>query len=265
MISLFDKSGLSSTYSVSYTNSNENDSKGLKEWIKVNEANAKRTNIIIAVKQLSVGVTLPSCDMVLHWNDGRSLAEYIQRSERCKNPKESTDQVYVVDFNPHRCIQCHGEIIEAITGSPLSVTSITKYLANMNILIYEGEDAYKNIEPFELLDTFIKYNYPLLNFGKLEFDNEIPENLYSLTFYNALNNRVKIIFDKNLSNDLTNQFKQEIFIQLDFEDIIKSKDTLNQLLYSDYRLSNKYEDLLKKLSFYNLFSKIILDESTKKR
>ena len=73
--------------------------------------------------------------------------------------------------------------------------------------------------------------------------------LYSLTFYNALNNRVKIIFDKNLSNDLTNQFKQEIFIELDFEDIINSKDTLNQLLYSDYRLSNKFEDLIKKLSF----------------
>ena len=205
MINLFDKSGLSSTYSVSYTNSNENDSKGLKDWIKVNEANAKRTNIIIAVKQLSVGVTLPSCDMVVHWNDGRSLAEYIQRSERCKNPKESTDQVYVVDFNPHRCIQCHGEIIESITGSSLSVTSITKYLANMNILIYEGEDAFKNIEPFELLDTFIKYNYPLLNFGKLEFDNEIPESLYTLlSSVEALDsgtNSIKILLDDDLGKE----------------------------------------------------------------
>jgi hypothetical protein len=104
------------------------------------------------------------------------------------------------------------------------------------------ETEFSNIEQKGFIDEQLIDN--LMNRSKYTIIS--PENLYSLTFYNALNNRVKIIFDKNLSNDLTNQFKQEIFFELDFEDIIKSKDTLNQLLYSDYRLSNKFEDLLKK-------------------
>jgi hypothetical protein len=106
------------------------------------------------------------------------------------------------------------------------------------------ETEFSNIEQKGFIDEQLINN--LMNRSKYTIIS--PENLYSLTFYNALNGRVKIILDKNLSNDLTNQFKQEIFIELDFEDIDKSKVTLDQLFYSDYRLSNKFEDLLKKLS-----------------
>ena len=107
------------------------------------------------------------------------------------------------------------------------------------------ETEFSNIEQKGFIDEKLINN--LMNRSKYTIIS--PENLYSITFYNALNNRVKIIFDKNLSNDLTNQFKQEIFFELDFHDIIKSKDILDQLVYDDYRLSNKFEDLIKKLSF----------------
>ena len=105
------------------------------------------------------------------------------------------------------------------------------------------ETEFSNIEQKGFIDEKLINN--LMNRSKYTIIS--PENLFSVTFYNALNNRVKIIFDKNLSNDLINQFKQEIFIELDFDDIIKSKDILDQLVYSDYRLSNKFEDLTKKL------------------
>ncbi len=130
---------------------------------------------------------------------------------------------------------------------PFFLKLIIEYLSykGKKIITYGDyfETEFSNIEQKGFIDEKLINN--LMNRSKYTIIS--PENLYSITFYNALNNRVKIIFDKNLSNDLTNQFKQEIFFELDFDDIIKSKDILDQLVYSDYRLSNKFEDLTKKL------------------
>jgi hypothetical protein len=72
-----------------------------------------------------------------------------------------------------------------------------------------------------------------------------PENLYSLSFYNAINNKVKILFDKNLSNDLTEIYKQKIFFEIDFNDLSKTKELIDQIVSEEYFLLN---DMFIKLS-----------------
>ena len=180
MREMFSQFNMENVYSVDYTNSDVNSGKTLKAWIENNNRTSKQINIVIAVDQLSCGVTLPTCDMVVFWEDGKSEAEYIQRAERCKNPKDDVDDVYVIDFNPHRCLQAHGKQIEDNTGREINVTSTIAYLDHMNIMIYNDEQKFQTIDPQLFVNSYETVNYPLRTFAKIQTNDSLDDKSLKL-------------------------------------------------------------------------------------
>lgn len=202
MASLFDQHKMQNVYSVDFTNSNINSGKTLKDWILSNNRNAKQVNIVLAVEQLSCGVTLPACDMVVMWNDGKSEAEYIQRAERCKNPKDNVQDVYVVDFNPHRCLQSHGMQIEANSGKEISVQATVAYLDHINIMLYDDKEKFKTIDPRLFVSHFEKHNYPLRTFSRIQTNDALDKKTITLLNQFISEKNKKEIHTKLLDEDL---------------------------------------------------------------
>lgn len=193
MNDLFKSFRLDNIYSVDYTNSKINNGKSLKNWIETNTRKAKPINIVIACDQLSCGVTLPECDMVVMWNDSKSESDYIQRAERCKNPKNNVENVYVVDFNPHRCLQSHGAQIEADTAKPIHVESTVDYLQHMNIMLYDDSEKFRSIDPTYIVDKYNIVHYPLASFERLK-SNELVDS----KFVNLINKVTGLKESKNI-------------------------------------------------------------------
>lgn len=241
MKSLFVQHNMENVYSVDYTNSDINSGKTLKNWITNNNRNSKQVNIVIAVDQLSCGVTLPTCDMVLFWEDGQSEAEYIQRAERCKNPKDDVDDVYVVDFNPHRCLQAHGMQIEVNTGKEINVASTIEYLSHMNIMIYNDEQKFQVIDPQIFVTNFETRNYPLRSFDRLKtndvFDNTFLSLIKKVSSKNNVTSTIKKL-DEDLAREdgiqnTTREYetpKKETPIEIDIEELKKKIAKFKQVI-----------------------------------
>jgi type I site-specific restriction endonuclease len=220
-------------YSVDFTNSKVNNGKTLKKWIQNNTRTSKIVNIVIAVDQLSCGVTLPTCDMVVLWNDSVSESEYIQRTERCKNPKDGVENVYVVDFNPHRCLQSHGMQIETITKKEIDVNVVSEYLPHINIMLYDGSGKFKIIDPEVLVKDYEKYNYPLKQFSRLkindDFDNEAEEYLSHTSVFSSKNTKTVTLLDSDLGREDGIQNKEIISSDRTRESKKKEKERIQKL------------------------------------
>ncbi len=205
MREIFEVHKMSNVYSVDYTNSKINNGKTLKNWIKTNTRTSKQINIVIAVDQLSCGVTLPTCDMVVLWNDSVSESEYIQRTERCKNPKDDVENVYVIDFNPHRCLQSHGMQIETVAKKEIDVNIVSEYLSHMNILLYDGSDKFKIIDPEIFVKHYETYNYPLRQFSRLKtnqnLDAESIEIISLACLFNKKATKTITVLDADLGRE----------------------------------------------------------------
>jgi hypothetical protein len=205
MREIFEVHKMSNIYSVDYTNSKINNGKTMKNWIKTNTRTSKQINIVVAVDQLSCGVTLPTCDMVVLWNDSVSESEYIQRTERCKNPKDDVENVYVIDFNPHRCLQSHGMLIEAISKKEIDVNIVSKYLDHMNILVYDGSNKFKLIDPEIFVKHYEAYNYPLRQFSRLKtnqnLDAESIEIISLACLFNKKSTKTITVLDADLGRE----------------------------------------------------------------
>lgn len=206
MKDVFERHGKSETFGVYYTNSKTKESKDLKKFIQKVDNSTKAINIIIAVDQLSVGVTLKNCDMVMLWYDSgkRGLSTYIQRSERCKNPKNE-ENVYVLDFNPHRCLQYHGEIIEATSNNALSLPAIEKYLAHIPIFEVGGDNLFTPLSPVQMHKDFVGNRYKMHDFTNLSIDDEI-----SLSLSDLLRGVIVIDNDNIISEDLGDLSRDDI-------------------------------------------------------
>ena len=189
-------------YSVDFTNSKVNNGKTLKKWIQNNTRTSKIVNIVIAVDQLSCGVTLPTCDMVVLWNDSVSESEYIQRTERCKNPKDGVENVYVVDFNPHRCLQSHGTQIETTAKKEINTNLVSEYLSHINIMVYDSSNKFKIIDPGVFVKHYEQYNYPLKQISRLkindDLDSEAEEYLSHTNLFSAKNTKTVTLLDSDL-------------------------------------------------------------------
>lgn len=106
---------LGDIYDIYFTNSDVMSSSQLYKKIKKGEYESKNGKkvIVIANRQLTTGVTLPSCDMVIFMNDWKSIDEYIQASYRCQSPNDNKDNCYVVDLNPSRAFAILHSYIES--------------------------------------------------------------------------------------------------------------------------------------------------------
>ena len=117
-------------YDIYYTNSDINSSTALLKKIRTEfiPKNGKKV-IIIANKQLTTGITLKYCDMVVFMNDWKSIDDYIQASYRCQSPLDGKDVCYTIDLNPGRAYNILHSYIE-------SNSSFTKYDINDEIKKY---------------------------------------------------------------------------------------------------------------------------------
>jgi superfamily II DNA or RNA helicase len=118
-------------YDVHFTNSDVNSSKKLLKNIKTKYAPKDgRKSIVIANKQLTTGVTLNYCDMVLFMNDWKSIDDYIQATYRCQSPADNKEDCYVVDFNPARAFNILYDYIEqnSVSRSRNVEQEISEYL-----------------------------------------------------------------------------------------------------------------------------------------
>lgn len=130
-------------YDVYFTNSNVMSSQQLSNKIKTEYVpkNGKKT-IVIANKQLTTGVTLKYCDMVIFMNDWKSIDEYIQASYRCQSPSDNKEECYVVDLNSARAYTIlHSYIESNSTYKNEDINkSISEYLDCANIFESFGKE-----------------------------------------------------------------------------------------------------------------------------
>ena len=174
-------------FDIHITNSEINSSKMLINKVRGEFTSKSKRSLIIAVDQLTMGITLEDCDMVMMMNDWLSMDKYIQASFRCQSPREGKEKCWVVDFNAARSFEMMGEyqtIISKYTGNELK-DQIKEWVECVNIYNrIDGEFIPVDVNTFftEYLNTIskrIRFDYQnTINFDKLT-DDDISKSLLS--------------------------------------------------------------------------------------
>ena len=129
-------------FNIHITNSGEYSSKNLMKKIKRDFKSGDKRSLILAVDQLTTGITLDDCDMVALMNDWRSVDKYVQASFRCQSPREVKLNCWVLDFNAARSFELMWEyqnIISKNNGKSLT-ENISEWVECVNIFNrIEGE------------------------------------------------------------------------------------------------------------------------------
>lgn len=100
---------ISENYNIHITNS-KLESNNKKLLAKMNSdfmPTKQKKSIIIVVDQCRVGVTLRLCDCVIHCDDTKSYANYIQTSYRCRTAGPGRKKVVVIDTLPSRMLEMY--------------------------------------------------------------------------------------------------------------------------------------------------------------
>ncbi|MFW6243499.1 MAG: helicase-related protein, partial [bacterium] len=161
---LNDIGGRFDNYNLYYTNSSVNNSKQLLRMIDTID-NTPGKSIIFANKQLTTGITLRKCDIVMFMNDWKSMDEYIQASYRCQSPSTTKRKRFtnVFDFNPSRSFNI---LYDYIRNSSIKRTydfdeSIKEFLRCANVNLYES-GRFQQID-FESFKNNIIKNFDFKN------------------------------------------------------------------------------------------------------
>lgn len=180
-------------FEVAYTHSGINPtSKELMSFRQKLHAKASKQGkgtIILAVGQLTTGITLKKCDCILHLDDGLSTAEYIQKSLRAQNPAKDKDSCCIFDFNPNRALRC---ILSTAIGSQVEKPineRVYNFLSNAAVqLMSDGKwitlDADYLIK--KGVEAQIKINRNLFNQGII--NSNVLDNLNETDLYKQLDN-----------------------------------------------------------------------------
>ena len=129
-------------FNIHITNSNEYSSNQLIKRIRREFKSGDKRSLILAVDQLTTGITLDDCDMVVLMNDWRSVDKYVQASFRCQSPREGKENCWVLDFNAARSFELMWEyqnIISKNNGKGIA-ENIKEWVECVNIFNrIEGE------------------------------------------------------------------------------------------------------------------------------
>jgi len=154
-------------FNIHLTNSNEYSSKQLIYSIKREFKSGDKRSLILAVDQLTTGITLEDCDMVCLMNDWCSVDKYIQASFRCQSPRNGKNDCFVVDLNPTRSFEMiyeYNNIISRFNGKSMEQTLIDWFECVNVFNRVDGEflkidvDRF-NQEYFKSLAEKIRFNY----------------------------------------------------------------------------------------------------------
>ncbi len=158
-------------FNIHITNSNEYSSNQLMKRIRREFKSGDKRSIILAVDQLTTGITLDDCDMVVLMNDWRSVDKYVQASFRCQSPRDGKENCWVLDFNAARSFELMWEyqnIISKNNGKGIS-ENIKEWVECVNIFNrIDGE--FKRVD-FDGFNT--EYNKSVLERPRFNYQSVI--------------------------------------------------------------------------------------------
>ena len=137
-------------YNIHYTNSEVNTNSADLLWKTKNEFIPRdgKKSIVIANRQLTTGITLRKCDMVMFMNDWASMDEYIQASYRCQSPMKGKTNCSVIDFTPYRTFKIFKEFIEVnfISGNKSLEERYVEFFDSLSIFECNEDGKFKSID-----------------------------------------------------------------------------------------------------------------------
>jgi len=183
---LEDMPSFSSDFNIHITNSEENTSKQLMNKIRRDfKSTAEKRSLIIAVDQLTTGITLDDCDMVVMMNDWMSIDKYIQASFRCQSPREGKIKCFVLDLNPARSFELLWEYNNVISRNNCKSVgdNLRDWLECVNIF-NRVEGGFKQIdfESFNQEYNSIVSEKPRFNYSSVIFSDKLKEAEKALFF-----------------------------------------------------------------------------------
>lgn len=202
-------------FNIHFTNSKEYSSSKLIRAIKRDFKSGDKRSLIVAVDQLTTGITLEDCDMVCFMNDWQSLDKYIQASFRCQTPRIGKLDSFVLDLNPSR-----------------SFEMIYEY---NNILSRFGKNSMENTlkEWFECVNVFNRVDG---GFEKIDVDefnqkyirilSERPRFNYNIVIYN---DKLELVRDQLINIGIT-AGKSSDKEKINEDGIEKGKNTVKKKL-----------------------------------
>jgi superfamily II DNA or RNA helicase/tRNA1(Val) A37 N6-methylase TrmN6 len=182
---LEDMESFSSDFNIHITNSEENSSKQLIKKIRRDfKSTSEKRSLIIAVDQLTTGITLDDCDMVVMMNDWMSIDKYIQASFRCQSPRDGKTKCFVLDLNPARSFELlweYNNVISRNNGKSVG-DNLREWLECVNIF-NRVEGGFKQIdfESFNQEYNKIVAEKPRFNYSSVIFSDKLEEAEKALT------------------------------------------------------------------------------------
>ena len=167
-------------FNIHITNSEINSSKNLMKKIKRDfKSKTDKRSFIMAVDQLTTGITLEDCDMVAFMNDWRSVDKYIQASFRCQSPREGKENCFVVDFNAARNFEMiweYNNILSKNNGKGLEQT-LREWIESVNIFNrVDGELKKIDFDSFSQEYNKIISERPRFNYSSVIFDDKLKDD-----------------------------------------------------------------------------------------
>lgn len=218
--------------------------------------------IIIAVDQLSRGITMENVDTCILMNDDASVATFFQKSMRTRNPKEGKTTANVIDLNSGRVFDMlFGLTQNEAYGKGLEHIELWKeYLSCINIYENGKKLEYTNEKLNKLFVHCCqnRNNYFSKRSLILKIDKESETDILKLTYGDAIEDDVisdkMCIYDNNVQNgktfkilhpdDSKNIKKYEIDYTKQLINILKSIPWA--LILTEYKY-NTFEQVLREL------------------
>jgi len=182
---LEDMESFSSDFNIHITNSEENSSKQLIKKIRRDfKSTSEKRSLIIAVDQLTTGITLDDCDMVVMMNDWMSIDKYILASFRWQSPRDGKTKCFVLDLNPARSFELlweYNNVISRNNGKSVG-DNLREWLECVNIF-NRVEGGFKQIDFDSFNQEFNKIvaEKPRFNYSSVIFSDKLKEAEKALT------------------------------------------------------------------------------------
>ena len=166
-------------FNIHITNSGEYSSKKLISKIKRDFKSGDKRSLILAVDQLTTGITLDDCDMVTLMNDWRSVDKYVQTSFRCQSPREGKSNCWVLDFNAARSFELmwdYQNIISKNNGKTVT-ENISEWVECVNIFNrVDGEMIRVDFDGFNNEYNKAVLERPRFNYQSVIFSDKFSDN-----------------------------------------------------------------------------------------
>ena len=160
---------------VHYTYSDLNKSGELKGWLK---KNANPPFIIIAVGQLTTGVTVAGVDTVILMDDTESPQQIMQRMFRCRTATKGKKEAFVIDLNPTRTFKMIYEYTATLAeiDKEDQISYFKKFFKLMPI-VYCKDNKFIDVEK-DIVKIFQEASSKYYDcFGKASLINDIPDSV----------------------------------------------------------------------------------------